>query len=112
MLWEAPSKHTGAEVPGTKDCFPFQMNLHILIEGRCFKLIQCSKHRLSIYYAPRSSVGRVGAALWGRWCLSSVWTLWQRLREQLDSVQVRSVSLRSTDSSLERDILGKDQSVL
>lgn len=66
VLWEAPSKHTGAEVPATKDCFPFQMNLRILIEGRCLKLIQCSKHRLSIYYAPRneseSSVGQVGAA--------------------------------------------------
>lgn len=38
-----------------------------------------------------------------------MWTLWRRLREQLDPVQVRRVSLRSADSSLERDVLGKDQ---
>lgn len=37
--------HQGAV---TKECFLFQMNLHILIEGRCLELIQCSKLGLSI----------------------------------------------------------------
>ena len=47
-LREAPSKLIGTEVPVTKECFLFQMNLHILIEGRCLELIQCSKLGLSI----------------------------------------------------------------
>ena len=47
-LREAPSKRIGTEVPVTKECFLFQMNLHILIEGRCLELIQYSKLGLSI----------------------------------------------------------------
>lgn len=62
-LREAPSKHVGTEVPVTKECFLFQMNLHILIEGRCLELIQCSKLGLSIYYAQRNKILR---AQWGR----------------------------------------------
>ena len=39
------------------------MNLHILFEGRCLKLIQRSKLAVSIYYAQRNKILR---AQWGR----------------------------------------------
>jgi hypothetical protein len=53
----------GTEVPMTKECFPFQANLHILIEGRCLELIQCSKLELSTYSAQRNKILR---AQWDR----------------------------------------------
>lgn len=46
----------------TKECFLFPMNLHILIEGRCHELIQCSKLGLSIYYTQWNKILR---AQWG-----------------------------------------------
>lgn len=69
------------------------MNLHILIEGRCLKLIQCSKLGLSVYYAGRNKILRACRAgrssFVGEVMFECVSIFGGRLREQPDPIQVR-----------------------